>query len=486
MYLLQVSICLGAFYAFYYFVLRKDTFFQLNRIYLLGSLLLSLCIPYFQITLSDIEANTAAYYLGLDDLLVESVSTAMFTSSRENWWTIENGLLAIYGLGVLFFLTKMLVNLSALFRLMRNSKVIKNEGYSLVQIDEPHPVFSFLNFIFWNKQLSYSDDEARQILLHEQVHIQQKHTWDNLFLELCHALLWFNPFLYFYKKSLKNTHEYIADYHLFERHRFQISYVDLLMKEAKKQQGSSIAITHTFFNNQLKERLIMIKNSNKHSNKLKFLACLPIVAMLFFSFSLEQTASAQTAHTEQSDSPQSGNIYVVSDVDNDFTIKSDGTRRSKEEIKEYIVQKNKAEGKTVEKEQIFVISKKEMMRNLSSTDSPDLPVLKEEFRLVFAKSLGALMLMEKGADKSFNAKWPIKSFTGTIQKPEGLDANGKQNYITMALNYEGNKLNAAAMEMIESIASKDLKLAKFIVSDIVTTKDGKDYKIDNDFELSLE
>jgi hypothetical protein len=45
MYLLQVNLYLLLFYSLYFVLLRNETFFKMNRFYLVGSALLSLAIP---------------------------------------------------------------------------------------------------------------------------------------------------------------------------------------------------------------------------------------------------------------------------------------------------------------------------------------------------------------------------------------------------------------------------------------------------------
>src|SRR4051812_10062538 len=48
-YLLEANLYLVLFYVVYYVLLRKDTYYQLNRIYLLVSSLLAFTIPLMQI-----------------------------------------------------------------------------------------------------------------------------------------------------------------------------------------------------------------------------------------------------------------------------------------------------------------------------------------------------------------------------------------------------------------------------------------------------
>ena len=50
-YLLQSASILAVLYTVYWLFLRKDTFFHVNRFYLVGSLLLSLTIPLFDFRL---------------------------------------------------------------------------------------------------------------------------------------------------------------------------------------------------------------------------------------------------------------------------------------------------------------------------------------------------------------------------------------------------------------------------------------------------
>jgi hypothetical protein len=45
--LLQASVSMALLYAVYWFLLRKETFFQANRFYLVGALLLSVLLPIF-------------------------------------------------------------------------------------------------------------------------------------------------------------------------------------------------------------------------------------------------------------------------------------------------------------------------------------------------------------------------------------------------------------------------------------------------------
>ncbi|NES86127.1 MAG: hypothetical protein F6K10_34765, partial [Moorea sp. SIO2B7] len=53
--------------------------------------------------------------------------------------------------------------------------------------------------------------EAAAIRKHEETHIKRLHSIDILFVELIHIIMWFNPIIHLYKKSLQSIHEYEAD-----------------------------------------------------------------------------------------------------------------------------------------------------------------------------------------------------------------------------------------------------------------------------------
>ena len=50
LYLLESASCLALFYVGFRLFLRKETFFKLNRVYLVFSLIFSLILPVFKVT----------------------------------------------------------------------------------------------------------------------------------------------------------------------------------------------------------------------------------------------------------------------------------------------------------------------------------------------------------------------------------------------------------------------------------------------------
>lgn len=67
-YLLQVNIYLVIFYCFYRLLLDKETYFILNRIYLIGSGILSLGIPFMRFEWFSKQEVSQHIYVGVDQL----------------------------------------------------------------------------------------------------------------------------------------------------------------------------------------------------------------------------------------------------------------------------------------------------------------------------------------------------------------------------------------------------------------------------------
>ena len=73
-YLLESTICLALLYAFYWLALRKMKLLQLNRIYLLGSIVLALSIPTLDISLAETQATVVPQWLTSGVDLGETIS----------------------------------------------------------------------------------------------------------------------------------------------------------------------------------------------------------------------------------------------------------------------------------------------------------------------------------------------------------------------------------------------------------------------------
>jgi hypothetical protein len=200
-YLLEANLYLLVFYAFYRLFLSRETFYSLNRYYLLGSTLVAFLLPGMQAGfLFDLVPGFGHHGDGLTTALASD-------NPAIDYLSIGFIIPAVYlGVVALFFI-RMLWNLSALFVLAFQAKRGIYNGLNFYELKGSEIAFSFFGFLFLNPAAG----EKELIIQHEHVHIKQLHSLDTLFLELVQVLSWFNPVVYFLKGDLNTLHEFIAD-----------------------------------------------------------------------------------------------------------------------------------------------------------------------------------------------------------------------------------------------------------------------------------
>ena len=191
-YLLQSSACLAALYLVYWLLLRRETFFTVNRFFLVSAALLSLLIPLIRVNLYDIgPVRSVVIYLDPVIITPEKIGdiASRYGSGVQTVWII-------YITGVAIFLARFIFQLVQLVFLAKRHEVRRSEGINLVLIDHAYSPFSFFNYVFVNSSQE-KDPEISTIINHEQVHVKQWHSVDLIIMELLIILQWFNPFAWF-------------------------------------------------------------------------------------------------------------------------------------------------------------------------------------------------------------------------------------------------------------------------------------------------
>ncbi|MEM1120675.1 MAG: TonB family protein, partial [Bacteroidota bacterium] len=287
------------FYTIYSLLLSKETFFTINRWYLLSTLILGLLIPVFTvdfITFFDPKPTSGVVYLAegfseLEVVIQDSVEQAQTVD--YSWLTLVQ-LIYLLGLGVAFY--KLLYGFRQIYALYRAGSIIKKGKYNLVLTNTPHLPFSFFNYLFWNKDTVLEEQDSGKILSHELAHINQWHSLDVLFLEFLSILLWFSPPIYWYKKSLRTVHEYLADAYVL-RNTKKKQYGHLLIRQV--QSGMQISLANNFIHSQLKQRIkMMTRNKSRRKQLMRYLPVLPLLLLMVLVFAnkkVQQNLETTTA-----------------------------------------------------------------------------------------------------------------------------------------------------------------------------------------------
>jgi len=277
-YSIQVAVVFSLLFIVYRIVLSRLTFHTVNRYLLLSLIPISFLLPlvdglfppFLQIII-DVPLYEGINFIEMENFKIQKISTP---NSTINYGAI---LPILYWLGMIFSLTKLFFNIIKLVAKKQNSTIHQKKGYKLIITKNSQP-FSFFNWIFVSLK-----QQDNIIIEHEKAHIKLKHSIDIIMIELFIALFWFNPFVYFYRKSLKSVHEFQADNSVLKTQIKTSQYLQVLLQNLDVKNPNTI---YSYFNYPiLKRRIDMItKTKSTQLAKLKYLILLPVCALILFAF----------------------------------------------------------------------------------------------------------------------------------------------------------------------------------------------------------
>ncbi len=277
-YLLQVSTCWIVLYGIYKLLLQKETFFSINRYYLLSALLAGLIIPSLGGFLPANQTSTEIYQVMNQ---VSTVEITPYVEQSKSIFTWIKVLYMVYFAGAIMVFSRFVYGLYRIYNIYSIATKIKYKNYILVKSTKFHLPFSFFHFIFISKELPLHKD-VEKVLKHEELHANQWHSLDIMITELLQVFFWFNPILMFYKRALRQSHEFLADEYVTKDHN-RSSYGQLLLRQSTS--GLEIALANQFFHSQIKKRITMMyKEKSKRPAMVKYLMAVPVLIGLLVLF----------------------------------------------------------------------------------------------------------------------------------------------------------------------------------------------------------
>ncbi|WP_431243804.1 M56 family metallopeptidase [Flavobacterium sp. P21] len=254
-FLVKSAIALGAFLAFYHFVLEREKMHQFNRFFLLFAIVFSLIVPFvsFEI-IKEIPVNSASQIV-VNQPLIQMQNVVEETNYKLIF------LWSLYAIVTLILTIRFGKNIKD-FR----SKINRNSSFDfknskLVLVEEKVLPYTFLNYIFINADDYKSQNIEAELYAHELVHVTQKHTLDILFVEFLKIAFWFNPIFLFYKKAIQLNHEFLADQEIVKTYNDVPFYQNLLLNKASGSQTIYLASNLNYL--VTKKRLIMMKKEHQ-------------------------------------------------------------------------------------------------------------------------------------------------------------------------------------------------------------------------------
>jgi TonB family protein len=309
-------------YPVYWFFLRRDTFFQVNRFYLLAMMLFSMLVPLLPLRLVS-PGPASIIVIMLDPVLITPAKVQHTFSAHLQWIEVAT---VVYLTGALIFLLRFGLQLIQLYRITRRFGISESHGQRVVFVDRGYSPFSFFNLVFINEEVIPAGS-LPTILEHERVHIRQYHTLDMILVELATILQWFNPIIWLTGREMKSIHEYLADEGVLQTGIIRSQYQQMILDETMGIQVNSL--TNNFNISLLKKRITMMTKSKSGiwaRSKLVFV--LPALLILWFMLTAKSFSNIVQEKFDNSQVVSLGQIVPHQDT----VIKSTSIKQSDDEF----------------------------------------------------------------------------------------------------------------------------------------------------------
>lgn len=310
--LLQTTLIISLSLIFYRTLLEKETHYQLNRWVLLSCMILAFVLPQipYKIPVTvgflapqniqlpfpekeiqytpqwesvDLSGEESHYERETEVLSPADLAEIQRTPQQSEIslflqnLSLKDGLIYIYILGVIAMSLHFLIQLASLIHQIKIHPKNKEGKYILVELLQGKASYSFFNFIFINSQ-PLDDSTYQQILSHERIHVDQKHSWDILLSEVLLISQWFNPFAWLFKKKVKQNLEYLTDDLMVRQGTDITDYQFSLLRVSAPDLSGQLVLNYS--QSLLKKRILMMNTKKSPLSTIwKYLLLLPLLAL---------------------------------------------------------------------------------------------------------------------------------------------------------------------------------------------------------------
>ncbi|WP_337965801.1 M56 family metallopeptidase [uncultured Flavobacterium sp.] len=294
------------FYFAYFLLLRKETFFNSNRWFLLAGLITSVVLPFLVYTKIVWIDPTPVTMSAIDYARAYTPRAIKQESFQINWNYV---VLAIYSIGFIALIIKFALDFYSLNSVLKGKKVHQQADFKFIDISENIAPFSYFDYIVYNSSM-YTASELENIIEHEKVHSDQNHTMDVLISRVFCMLFWFNPIIWLYKKAILQNLEFIADSEAAKKISDKKAYQYTLLKITTHE--SCVAITNHFYQSLIKKRIVMLnKNQSKKWNYWKYYAIIPALIAFVLLFQIKTIAQEKSQSQEITKNDDSVAVFKI-------------------------------------------------------------------------------------------------------------------------------------------------------------------------------
>ncbi len=323
---------LAIFVLVYHFLLRRLTFFHTNRAFLLLGIIASVTFPFIEIT-QTVYIERPVENIVISQPLMTPMAMVLESQPQVEPFDYAQLLMYLYLAVVLFFIGKMVVELSSLFRLIRSGAIEKKDGFVMVTLSRKLTPFSFFKYICYSAH-DKNNADLPLIIDHEKVHAREWHSIDLLISHLYRAVFWINPLAWLLKRQIGENLEFIADAQAKSQHNESVNYERALLSSAASHMQPALA--NNFFTPFIKERIAMLqKEASATWNAYKYALILPVMVLFIYSFNVVEEVEFVDvpAEDQKLEENQNQTEHQVDPLISDSTLsKNSDTEESQKEV----------------------------------------------------------------------------------------------------------------------------------------------------------
>jgi len=271
----KVILCSGVMFLYYRLSLKDKTFHHYNRFYLLFAMLISLLLPLVKVEDFTIEVSSDIYRL------IDKVQNFNTTKNLNNDHIYFRIIFSALGLVSFYFLGRFIYGIFRIQQLKNQFQKESFDGINFYHTNLTEAPFSYFKNLFWKNSITLNSDIGKQILKHEMVHIEQKHSFDKIFIEIITSVFWFNPFFHIIKKEISLIHEYLADKKAVKQSDTK-AFAQMLL--ASHFSGTQLPATSPFLSSNLKKRLKMLQKPQTKFGYARRIFALPVLFSVAFAY----------------------------------------------------------------------------------------------------------------------------------------------------------------------------------------------------------
>jgi BlaR1 peptidase M56 len=321
-FLLKASIVIVILLAFYKLFLERESFFAVNRFYLLASLLLAFSLPF--IALPKLATHQGIVSTWLEEATFQKQSRPIYepieseikeikpsnsVNPKENNFVANSltktdnfgyWLFLIYVFGVIVLTAHLFFQLVSVFLVIhRTDYQVEDKDCTIFNVRDDSGPRSFFKYVFINPK-KYNTKTYEQILEHEKIHVKQRHSIDLLLSEIAIIALWFNPFVWLFRKEIEKNIEYQTDDLVLESSAVEPQTYQMSLLEIGVER-KPLTIVSNYNQSLIKKRIVMMnkKKSNAH-NYWKYAFIAPTLLVTLLMLNQPFSVKAQEINTNES------------------------------------------------------------------------------------------------------------------------------------------------------------------------------------------